>query len=46
MKVTAIEEANDITTMKFDELFGSLRTFELSFDDNAPKKKISIVFRG
>ncbi|KAA0050148.1 gag-proteinase polyprotein [Cucumis melo var. makuwa] len=25
MKMTAIEEANDITTMKLDELFGSLR---------------------
>ncbi|KAA0055517.1 gag-pol polyprotein [Cucumis melo var. makuwa] len=35
MKVTAIEEANDITTMKLDELFGLLRTFELSFEDQA-----------
>ncbi|KAA0063933.1 Receptor-like protein 12 [Cucumis melo var. makuwa] len=33
MKVTAIEEANDMTTMKLDELFGSLRTFKLSFED-------------
>lgn len=29
MKVTAIEEANDIISMKLDKLFGSLRTFEL-----------------
>lgn len=27
MKVTTIEEANDGTTMKFDELFGSLRIY-------------------
>ncbi|TYK00077.1 gag-pol polyprotein [Cucumis melo var. makuwa] len=46
IKVTAIEEANDITTMKLDELFGSLRTFELSFDDNATKKKSGIAFQG
>ncbi|KAA0046626.1 gag-proteinase polyprotein [Cucumis melo var. makuwa] len=46
IKVTAIEEANDITTMKLDELFGSLRTFELSFDNNATKKKSGIAFQG
>ncbi|KAA0041583.1 Receptor-like protein 12 [Cucumis melo var. makuwa] len=33
MKVTTIEEANDITTMKLDELFGLLHMFELSFED-------------
>ncbi|TYJ98064.1 gag-proteinase polyprotein [Cucumis melo var. makuwa] len=31
----AIEEANDITIMKLDELFGSLHTFEFSFKDQA-----------
>ena len=30
MKVTAIEEAHDITTLTLDELFRSLRTFEIS----------------
>lgn len=45
MKVNAIKEADDITTMRLDELLGSLRTFELSFYDNAPKKKSSIVFQ-
>ncbi|KAA0047013.1 gag-pol polyprotein [Cucumis melo var. makuwa] len=29
MKITAIEEANDVSKMKLDELFGSLQTFEL-----------------
>ncbi|TYK19673.1 Receptor-like protein 12 [Cucumis melo var. makuwa] len=35
MKVTTIEEANDITTMKLDELFGLLHMFKLSFEDQA-----------
>ncbi|KAA0057162.1 Receptor-like protein 12 [Cucumis melo var. makuwa] len=46
MKVTAIEKANDITAMKLHELFGSLRTFELSFDDHSQKKKGGIAFQG
>ncbi|KAA0056213.1 putative mitochondrial protein [Cucumis melo var. makuwa] len=33
MKVTAIEEAHDITTLKLDELFGSLLTFEMAIAD-------------
>ncbi|XP_050935670.1 uncharacterized protein LOC103502061 [Cucumis melo] len=32
MKVTTIEEANDILVIRLDELFDSLRTFELSLD--------------
>lgn len=28
-KVTAIDEANDVSNMKLDELIGSLRTFEM-----------------
>ena len=40
MKVTAIEEAQDISNMKFDELVGSLQSFELA---NGYKKK-SIAF--
>lgn len=46
MKVTAIEEANDITTMRLDELFGSLRTFELLLEDNGLKMKNNIAFQG
>lgn len=45
MKVTTIEETNDITTMRLDELFGSLRTFELSFAESLPKKKNSVAFQ-
>lgn len=33
-KVTAIEEAKDISTMKLEELMGSLRTFEMNFEMN------------
>lgn len=44
MKVTVIEEAHDITTMKVDELFGSLRTFEMSFDDKSDKKSKNIAY--
>ncbi|TYK21554.1 gag-pol polyprotein [Cucumis melo var. makuwa] len=39
MKITAIEDAHDITTMKLDQLFKFLRTFELSLDDNVLKKE-------
>ena len=42
MKVTAIEEANDITTMRLDELFGSLLTYELTFDEITKKKKKTV----
>ncbi|XP_024028691.1 uncharacterized protein LOC112093781 [Morus notabilis] len=38
-KVTAIEEAKDIQTMKLDELMGSLRTFEMNLDENKEGKK-------
>src|ERR1044072_9170083 len=33
MKVTAIEEAQDISNMKVDELIGSLQTFEMATND-------------
>ena len=34
MKVTAIEEVHDLSTMKVDELIGSLMTYELSLPRN------------
>lgn len=43
MKVTTIKEVNDITSMKLDELFGTLRTFELNLDARGPKKKNEIA---
>ncbi|KAA0064266.1 gag-pol polyprotein [Cucumis melo var. makuwa] len=45
MKVTAIEEAQDITTLKLDELFGSLLTFEMAMSDRESKKDKRIAFK-
>jgi peptidase E len=42
--VTAIEEAQDISSMKVDELIGSLQTFEISICDRTEKKGKSIAF--
>ncbi|MCI74600.1 gag-pol polyprotein, partial [Trifolium medium] len=42
--VTTIEEAQDISSMKVDELVGSLQTFELAVSDRTEKKSKSIAF--
>ncbi|CAJ2658356.1 unnamed protein product [Trifolium pratense] len=44
MKVTAIEEAKDITDMKLDELVGSLQTYEVAANEKMDKKNKSIAF--
>ncbi|KAA0048742.1 gag-proteinase polyprotein [Cucumis melo var. makuwa] len=44
VKVTAIEEAYDITTLKLEELFGSLLTFEMAISDRENKKGKGIAF--
>src|SRR3954468_9997438 len=44
MKVTAIEEAQDISKMKVEELIGSLQTFETGINENSEKKNKSIAF--
>ncbi|KAA0036901.1 gag-pol polyprotein [Cucumis melo var. makuwa] len=44
MKVTAIEKANDITKMKLDELFGSLKTFELTLGNGDSRRKNGMAF--
>ena len=44
MKVTAIEEAQDICNMKVEELIGSLKTFEFAISDRFEKKNKSITF--
>ena len=41
-KVIAIEEARDVSTMKLDELMGSLHTFELNLKQNKKEKSISL----
>ncbi|XP_050937810.1 uncharacterized protein LOC127148365 [Cucumis melo] len=45
MKVTTIEEAHYITTLKLDELFGSLLTFEMDVSDRENKKGKRIAFK-
>jgi hypothetical protein len=44
MKVTAIKESQDLSTMKVDELIGSLQTFEMSLDDRPEKKLKNLTF--
>ncbi|XP_045792093.1 uncharacterized protein LOC123886861 [Trifolium pratense] len=44
MKVTAIEEVQDISSMKVDELLGSLQTYEASINERLEKKNKSIAF--
>ncbi|KAK2401971.1 gag-protease polyprotein [Trifolium repens] len=44
MKVTAIEEAQDIANMKVDELVGSLQTFEMTINERGDKKNKSVAF--
>ena len=41
-KVTAIEEARDVSTMKLDELIGFLQTFELNLKQNKKDKSIAL----
>jgi len=44
MKVTAIEEAQDISSLKVDELIGSLQNFEITFNRKTDKKGEGIAF--
>jgi hypothetical protein len=44
MKVTAIEEAQDIATIKVEELIGSLLTCEIAINDRTDKKEKNIAF--
>ncbi|GAU32755.1 hypothetical protein TSUD_323230 [Trifolium subterraneum] len=44
MKVIAMEEAQDISTMKVDELIGSLQTYESSVNERLESKNKSIAF--
>ncbi|WJX19410.1 hypothetical protein P8452_09112 [Trifolium repens] len=44
MKVTAIEEAQNIASMKVEEVVGSLQTFEMNFSDKVEKKGKNIAF--
>jgi hypothetical protein len=44
MKVTAIEESQDIFNMRVDELIGSLQTFEMGLIEGTENKTKSIAF--
>jgi hypothetical protein len=44
MKVTAIEEAQDISILKVDELIGSLQNFEITINSKTNKKGKGIAF--
>src|ERR1044072_5771618 len=44
MKVTAIEEAQDISIMQVDELIGYLQTFEMTLNERPDKKNKSVAF--
>ena len=44
MKVTTIEEAQDISSMQVDELIGSLQNFKLVVDNKTEKKGKGISF--
>ncbi|TYK11259.1 gag-pol polyprotein [Cucumis melo var. makuwa] len=45
IKVTAIKEIHDITTLKLDELFRSLLTFEMTLSVRENKKSKGIAFK-
>ncbi|KAA0035513.1 gag-pol polyprotein [Cucumis melo var. makuwa] len=45
MNVTTIKEAQDITTLKLDELLGSLLTFEMAMSNKESKKVKRITFK-
>lgn len=43
-KVTVIEESKDVTTMRLDELIGSLRTFEMGLTQEEEGKNKELAF--
>ncbi|GAA0166778.1 hypothetical protein LIER_21858 [Lithospermum erythrorhizon] len=44
-KVTVIEEAQDLSIMRFDELIGSLTTFEMMFEATEPTKEKGVALQ-
>ncbi|CAJ2633141.1 unnamed protein product [Trifolium pratense] len=44
MKVTAIEESQDLVNIQVDELIGSLQTYELGMNQRKEKKNKSLAF--
>ena len=44
MKVTVIEETQNLSSIKVDELINSLKTFEMSINDKLEKNNKGITF--
>jgi hypothetical protein len=44
IKVTTIEEARNLSSIKVDELVGSFQTYEMAINDRSKKKNESILF--
>lgn len=44
MKVTAIKETQDLSSIKVDELISSLQTFEMSINERSEKKNKGTTF--
>ncbi|GAA0151317.1 hypothetical protein LIER_10060 [Lithospermum erythrorhizon] len=44
-KVTGTEEAQDLTTMRIDELMENLTTFEMTLDDGESRKKNGVALK-
>lgn len=44
IKVTSIDEAQDLSSIKVDELIGSLRTIKMSINERSEKKNKGITF--
>lgn len=45
MKVIAIEKTQDISSIKMDELIGSLLIFEIAINDRSQKKNKGFTFK-
>lgn len=44
MKMTAIEEAQDLSSIKVDEIIGFMQTFDMSINERSGKKNKMITF--
>ncbi|GAA0164342.1 hypothetical protein LIER_43680 [Lithospermum erythrorhizon] len=44
-KFTSVKEAQDLTTMRVDELVGNLTTFEITFDEGDSEKKKGLALK-
>lgn len=45
MKVTTIEEEQEVSTIKVDDIIGPLLTFEMTINDKSKKRNINMAFK-